>query len=136
MALLMMIDDNPQTRRAMERIIRHRTRHEICFARDGREAIECMAARRPEVIFLDLFLPDTDGFRFFTVLRQHPATASIPIIIHTAVPLDQVTSIQLRRLRHDGFLEFPVEATALNRMIEIALRRGRRIERPWEPPAA
>ena len=136
MALLLMVDDNPQTCRAMERIVRHRTTHEICFAGDSREAIERLVDRRPEVIFLDLFLPGTDGFRFFDILRSHPATASIPIIIHTAVPLDEMTQIRLRRVRHDGFLEFPVEATALNRMIDIALRRGRQIERTWTPPEA
>jgi CheY-like chemotaxis protein len=135
MALLLMIDDNPQSRRYMERIIRHRTAHVINFAEDSRQAIERIAEQRPDVIFLDLFLPGIDGFQLFKILRKHPATASIPIIIHTAVPLDQITQIKMRRVRHDGFLEFPVEATALNEMIERALRRHT-VERPWQPPPA
>ena len=57
MAYLLMIDDNPQTQSYIERIIRHRTRHEIVFAGSKDEGIEKMVERRPEVLLLDLFIP-------------------------------------------------------------------------------
>lgn len=70
----------------------------------------------------------------FDNLRVHPATASIPIVIHSAVPLDAVTSIRLRKMQHDGFIEFPVAATELVNRIDMALRRNAAVERRWVPP--
>jgi CheY-like chemotaxis protein len=57
MAYLLMIDDNPQSQRYIERIIRHRSTHEIDFASSSVEAVEKLVERRPEVIMLDLFIP-------------------------------------------------------------------------------
>ena len=139
MAYLLMIDDNPQSQRYIERIIRHRSTHEIDFASSSVEAVEKLVERRPEVIMLDLFIPGADGLEFFKSLRQHPATADIPIIIHTPVPLDPLTQMRLKRLartvRYEGFLQFPVEASELNRIIAIALKRNASGARKWIPPS-
>ncbi len=136
MANLLMIDDNPQSQKYLERIIRHRTPHSIEFAGDGQQGIEKIVAQRPDLIFLDLFLPGTDGFELFVTLRNHPATHNVPIIIHTAVPLDDVTLIRLRRMTHDGLVEFPIEASEINRLINIALKRNSSRTQKWTPPDA
>ena len=135
MAYILIVDDSPHNRKYLERIIRHRTKHTVTFAETGPAAVESMVERRPDVIFLDLFIPG-DGFVLFENLRSHPATSSIPIVIHTAVPFDAVTNIRLRKMRHDGFLEFPVEASELVSRIDIALRRNSSVERRWVPPQA
>jgi CheY-like chemotaxis protein len=134
MAYILMIDDNPQSRKYLERIIRHRSGHEIAFAATGRLAFEQMVARRPDLIFLDLFLPDADGFALFETVRRHPATEDIPVIIHTAVPLDPVTRLRFSKIRCEGFVEFPVEASELNRAIATALKRNAVPTRKWVPP--
>lgn len=136
MANLLMIDDNPQSQKYLERIIRHRTSHALELAGDGPEGIEKIVAQRPDLIFLDLFLPGTDGFELFTALRNHPATHNVPIIIHTTVPLDDITLIRLRRVTHDGLVEFPIEASELNRLINIALKRNTSQTQKWTPPRA
>ena len=134
-AYILIVDDSPHNRKYLERIIRHRTKHTVVFAETAPEAVEKMVEKRPDVIFLDLFIPG-DGFVLFDNLRRHPATGSIPIIIHTAVPLDAVTNIRLRKMQHDGFVEFPVEASHLVSRIDIALRRNSSVERRWVPPRA
>ena len=134
MAHILMVDDNPSNQRYIERIIRHRTQHELAFAADSKAAIERIVEKRPDLIFLDLFIPGTDGFEFFKVLRGHPATASIPIVIHTAVPLDQVTQIRMRRVACDAFVEFPVEASELVRIMDTAMQRTAVPIRRWTPP--
>ena len=139
MAYILMVDDNPQSQRYIEKILRHRSQHELAFASTSPEAVEMMVARRPDLIFLDLFIPGADGLEFYQTLRQHPATSTIPIIIHTAVPLDQVTSIRVRevgrRLRYDGFIEFPIDASELNRVIDAALNKGKGGVQKWTPPS-
>ncbi|MBM3278469.1 MAG: response regulator [Candidatus Handelsmanbacteria bacterium] len=136
MAYILVVEDNPQTRRYLERIIRHRSKHELLFAGTGKEAIEKLVDRRPDLIFLDLFVPQTDCFELFALLRRHPATADIPIVIHTAVPLDPVTQMRVRRMRFEGFVEFPIEASELNRVIATALKRNAVATRRWSPPRA
>ena len=136
MAHLLMIDDNPQSQKYLERIIRHRTSHALSFANNGPQGIERIVEQRPDLIFLDLFLPGTDSFEFFATLREHPATHNIPILIHTAVPLDDVTQLRLRRITYDGFVEFPIEASELNHIINTALQRNTSQTRKWTPPRA
>lgn len=136
MACILVIEDNPQTRRYLERIVRHRSHHELRFAGTGKEAIESIVGRRPDLIFLDLFVPQTDCFELFALLRKHPATTDIPIVIHTAVPLDPLTQMRLRRMRCEGFVEFPIEASELNRTIATALKCHAVPTRRWTPPQA
>jgi len=76
-----------------------------------------------------------DGFELFKTLRDHPATENIPIIIHTADPLDQGTQIRLRRVIADGFVEFPIEASELIRIVDTALKRNATHVRKWVPPS-
>ena len=136
MACILVVEDNPQSRRYLERIIRHRSQHELVFAGTGKEAIDSLVERRPDLIFLDLFVPQTDCFEFFALLRRHPATADIPIVIHTAVPLDPLTKMRVDKMRFEGFVEFPIEAWELNRVIATALKRNALPTRKWTPPPA
>jgi DNA-binding response OmpR family regulator len=55
--------------------------YEVMTAASGREALERTAARRPDLILLDLMLPDIDGFSVCEILRSTKTTAAIPIVI-------------------------------------------------------
>ena len=93
-------------------------------------------AKRPDLIFLDLFLPGINGFELFNLMRGHPATHSIPIVIHSAIPLDDITQIRMRQIQCDAFIEFPVEASVLVRTIEEVLQRNRVETKKWVPHRA
>ena len=54
-----------------------------------------LAARPPDLILLDLMMPELDGFGFLEVVRQDPATAAIPVVVLTAKDL---TDADRRRL--------------------------------------
>lgn len=136
MAYILVVEDNPQNRRYLERIVRHRSNHQLFFAGTGKEAIDSLIEKRPDLIFLDLFVPQTDCFELFNLLRQHPATADIPIVIHTAVPLDPVTQMRVNKMRCQGFVEFPIEASELNRIIATALKHNAVPTQKWIPPRA
>ena len=64
-------------------------------AENGHAALECVAAQRPDVILLDLMMPEMDGFEFVAALRQHPEWRSIPVVVVTAKDL---TPDERRRL--------------------------------------
>jgi len=57
---------------------------EVITASSGRAALESIAARPPDLIILDLMLPDIDGFGICEILRRQPVTATIPIVILSA----------------------------------------------------
>lgn len=58
--------------------------HEVAVAATGWQALESVRRQRPDLILLDLMLPDLDGFGVCELLRQDPATATIPVIIISA----------------------------------------------------
>jgi two-component system alkaline phosphatase synthesis response regulator PhoP len=61
-----------------------RAGHEVTTAANGWEAISQVRANRPDLILLDLMLPDLDGFGVCEILRRDPGTATIPIVIVSA----------------------------------------------------
>jgi signal transduction histidine kinase/DNA-binding response OmpR family regulator/HAMP domain-containing protein len=69
-------------------------------AANGREALACLAEARPELILLDLMMPEMDGFQFVDEVRQHQDWRSIPIVVVTAMDL---TPDERRRL--NGYVE-------------------------------
>lgn len=56
----------------------------VLTAASGREALDMIEVSHPDLIILDLMLPDIDGFGICEILRRHSATAKIPIIILSA----------------------------------------------------
>ncbi len=62
--------------------------YELCFARDGQEALEMAAAQQPDLILLDIVLPKVFGWDVCERLRKNPATASIKVIMLSALAQD------------------------------------------------
>ncbi len=81
--LILAVDDEQD---ATDLVRFHLTRAGYCVetAATGREALVAVNNRRPDLILLDLMLPDIDGFGVCEILRRDPATATIPIVILTA----------------------------------------------------
>jgi two-component system, OmpR family, alkaline phosphatase synthesis response regulator PhoP len=82
-ARILAVDDEPDL---TELLHYHLTKagHEVAVAATGWEAIESVKQRRPDLILLDLMLPDLDGFGVCELLRNDPETATIPVIIISA----------------------------------------------------
>ena len=81
------VDDSPEARRLIRRILQSQGDFEIFEAVDGREAIELVTRERPDLVILDLMMPEVDGFAVLDALRSKPETANIPVIVATAKEL-------------------------------------------------
>jgi CheY-like chemotaxis protein len=57
-------------------------------AANGREALACLQADRPDVILLDLMMPEMDGFAVVAALQKEPRWRDVPVIVITARDLD------------------------------------------------
>jgi two-component system alkaline phosphatase synthesis response regulator PhoP len=71
--------------------------HEVRVATDGGTALAEIIAAPPDLVVLDLMMPDLDGFELLRLLRVHPATAEVPIVILSArtAPVDQLETLKL-----------------------------------------
>jgi threonine synthase len=81
------VDDTPEARRLIRRILQSQGDFEIFEATNGREAIELITKEHPDLVILDLMMPEVDGFAVLDALRGNPETANIPVIVATAKEL-------------------------------------------------
>jgi threonine synthase len=91
------IEDNPDAARLIRRILQSRGEFLIQEAYGGREGIELVRRRPPDLIILDLMMPDVDGFQVINAISQDAALASIPIIVISAKTLTAQEQSQLSR---------------------------------------
>lgn len=61
----------------------------VIEARDGEEALERIGETKPNIIMLDIMMPKMNGFDVLKKIKENPETASIPVIILTALSDDQ-----------------------------------------------
>jgi two-component system nitrogen regulation response regulator GlnG len=102
---------------------------EVSHARSGSEGLEQIAARVPDVVLLDMGLPDLSGMDVYSRLRQ--IDARVPVIFVTATT---ATDTAIEAMRHGAYdyLFKPVDLQQLEKVIGEALEVGRRMR---EPPA-
>ena len=83
MATILIIEDSIIQAEMLRRLLVG-AGYEVLTASSGREAIETIRCRRPDLVLLDLMLPDIDGFGVCEILRRTANTATIPIVILSA----------------------------------------------------
>ncbi|HET9587809.1 MAG TPA: pyridoxal-phosphate dependent enzyme [Anaerolineales bacterium] len=81
------VDDSAEARRLIRRILQSQGDFEIFEATNGNAAIELVQQEHPDLVILDLMMPEVDGFAVLDILRSRPETANIPVIVATAKEL-------------------------------------------------
>jgi threonine synthase len=112
---VVVVDDTAEARRLIRRILQSQGDFEIYEATNGREAIELVSKEIPDLVILDLMMPEVNGFAVLDELRSKPETANIPVIVATAKELTvdeksrlqgQIQSLMLKGdFLNDEFLE-------------------------------
>jgi signal transduction histidine kinase/ActR/RegA family two-component response regulator len=111
------IDDNPANVEVIARFLRSRPNTRLLSATSGRVGIESAVRDTPDVILLDLHLPDLQGDEVLSELKADPATAGIPVIVLSA---DASRGV-IRRLLAGGafaYLTKPVELAELGELLD------------------
>jgi CheY-like chemotaxis protein len=80
---ILIIDDQPEAVRLLTELLNEQGSYRVFAASSGREGIAMVARRRPDLIILDLRMPEMDGFAVLEELRANPETASIPVMAVT-----------------------------------------------------
>jgi CheY-like chemotaxis protein len=89
------LEDDADAARLLRRIIQSRASYHIYEASNGREGLDMVRQQRPDLILLDLMMPEMDGFTVLSRLKESDETANIPVIVITA---KELTAGERRRL--------------------------------------
>src|SRR5262245_9635702 len=84
----LIVEDEPQANQLLSRLVQLRG-YQTESAFSGGEALDRAADRRPDVVFLDLMLPDTDGYAVCRALKARPETSTVPVVMVTARLADE-----------------------------------------------
>ena len=83
MSRILVVDDSAVTRNSLAKLLIHEG-HVVHTAPNGREAWVTLYSELPDLIVLDLMMPDVNGFDVVEALTRRPETAGIPILVVTA----------------------------------------------------
>ena len=121
MTRVLIVEDNELNRDMLSRRL-ERCGFEVMIAVDGREALAMAPAEMPDVILMDLGLPEIDGWQATTMLKAHPVTRRIPVIALTAhaMPSDRESAL---KAGCDEFESKPVDLEKLLAKIAALLAK-------------
>jgi len=106
---VLVVEDDAPTRELLQRMLINEG-WEVEQAENGKVALMCMLNRRPNLILLDLMMPEIDGFQLVELLRANPEWRTIPVIIITAIDLTPTERMQLH-----GYVERVLQKGAYQR---------------------
>lgn len=95
MAYLLIVDDDKDGRDAVCRHLQS-IGHEVVCVSNGREALSSILARTPDLVVLDLYMPEMDGAGLLEILRSYLRLQSLPVVVLSGLP----DSPLVERARH------------------------------------
>ena len=120
---ILIIEDSPSTSTVIVDILRS-FNYEAIVASTGAEGLTLIQSQRPDLVLLDVILPDTNGTIICQRLKADPATRDIPVVYLTS---KSESTIEAGRTTHsaDGYLTKPVSQWQLiNRIENVFNHRG------------
>jgi PAS domain S-box-containing protein len=94
----------------------------VLDARTGREGLELAASEKPDLVLLDVHLPDIDGFEVCRRLKADPVTSGIPVLHLSASYLDDPSRVKGLNSGADGYLTEPLDPEVLHATVKAVLR--------------
>jgi len=122
MLTILVVDDDPVVVQVVRQTLRDEP-YQTQVARTGEQALDSVAAQRPDLIILDVMMPDLDGFEVCRRIRANPFTSRIPILFLTANdrPQDRARGLDAGS---DDFLSKSALRSQLPARIRAILRRS------------
>src|SRR5690606_20933892 len=119
MARVLIVDDSPSQLMGMKRIV-EKLGHEILTAEDGAQGVEVAKREIPDLILMDVVMPNLNGFQATRSISKEPSTAHIPVILVTTK--DQETDkVWGMRQGAKAYLTKPVNEAALIKLVNELL---------------
>jgi PAS domain S-box-containing protein len=117
------VEDDPASGELVRRLFERRDDVDLVLVRDGATAVDEARRHRPDLVLLDLGLPDVSGEVVLAQLRARPDTAHVPVVVVSA----DATAGQAERLRRAGAETYMAKPVSLQRLLQVVddVRGGR-----------
>ena len=121
--VVLVVDDYADTRRVVRWMLEQKG-YKVLEAEDGRQAVETARAERPDLILMDLTMPQVDGFEAARTIRASEGLTDVPIIAVTAHDM-AASRDGAHAAGCDLFISKPIDFSRLAVLIEKLLSRKR-----------
>lgn len=118
-ARILLIDDHQTVFRLLEAIVRIKG-YQLLYAESGQKGIVMARQEQPDLILLDVMMPDIDGFKVCQYLKENVDTQNIPVMFLTARGADGDMETG-RKAGADGFMTKPFQTIDVLKQIERLL---------------
>jgi CheY-like chemotaxis protein len=126
-AKILIIDDQPSEVK-MVRMALEMAGYDVAYAYNGREGLQKACSEKPDLIILDVMMPEKDGFVACGELKTNPATAAIPIIVMTSVESSSLIFPDAESAagtpHANEYIDKPVDPNFLLKRVERLLKKG------------
>jgi CheY-like chemotaxis protein len=124
---ILIADDDPDILESIITVLKSQP-YRLRTARDGRQCLEFVRKRVPDLLILDLLMPKMDGFAVMRELRRDPTFGNLPIMVLTAV-LEDASHRRYEletggRMKVQDYIEKPVAPVELLRRVRKALEQA------------
>ncbi len=120
---VLVIDDMIEMEELLGLLLSHERNDSVIYAHGGHEGLAVAQQRLPQLIILDLMMPDLHGFEVCRRLKDTPGVRDIPVLVLTVVP-PQLVYPEAQRLGAAGYLCKPFELEELLNARDALLRGG------------
>jgi len=125
-AKILIIDDQPSEVK-MVKMALEQANYEVCYAYNGKEGLEKATQEKPDLIILDVMMPEKDGFITCGELKKSPKTSSVPVIILTSIESSSLVFPDAESAADsphaDEYIDKPVDPNFLLKRVERLLRK-------------
>lgn len=120
MALIVVVEDNIHNARMAAKLLRLGG-HKVILAEDGEVGLTSVFENHPDLVLVDLGLPDIDGQTVIALIRQQSTLDHIPLVAFTAWP--EETAYQIAKAyRCDGVIMKPINTRTFRQQVESYLK--------------
>ncbi len=121
---LLLIEDNPDMLQFLSEVLKDE--YTVIKACEGEEGVQKAIKYIPDIIISDVMMPSIDGFTVCHILKEHVSTSHIPIILLTALSIDEQKAIGFER-GADAYMSKPFNTTMLRIRIRNLMENRRKI---------
>ncbi len=131
MAKILVVEDNPANMK-LTSLLLHSAGHSVLSAVDAETALRLARGEQPDLILMDIQLPGMDGLTATTILKQDPATASIPVIALSALAM-KADEERSQTAGCDAYIVKPLRYRGLYAVLERLLSEPQTAVKPATP---
>lgn len=114
--VVLTVDDNDAHRYAVQRMLK-KMGYRVLEASTAKDALRLTVEQVPDIVLMDIHLPDGNGIDVCRKIRANDVTSNIGVVLHTATAPFDVVQTHGERAGADGFLMFPIETQHLQTII-------------------